>query len=338
VSLTPAEGAAVETTDLRKTYPNVEALSGVSLSIRRGEIFALLGPNGAGKTTWISIVCGLVRPTAGRAAVLGHDVIADAMAARRLIGLVPQEVNFDPFFTPREILAFQMGYYGLRADAVRIDEVLRAMDLLTKADANTRSLSGGMKRRLLIAKALVHRPPVLFLDEPTAGVDVGLRHDLWTYVRALRAEGTTIVLTTHYLEEAEQLADRVGVIDHGRLVSLDRPAELLAHHGHKQLRLTLRDPLGALAEADLPTPFAAAGLVVDPTRRVLTCRADAHMLPALLAAAASLRPPVVDIQTEQPSLEQVFLKLTGHGADAAPAQGDGADGKSNGKSNGRKAS
>ena len=329
----PNATVAVETTDLRKTYPKVEALSGVSLSIRRGEIFALLGPNGAGKTTRISIVCGLVRATAGRAAVLGHDVVADAMAARRLIGLVPQEVNFDPFFTPREILAFQMGYYGLRPDAARIDEVLAAMELLGKADANTRSLSGGMKRRLLIAKALVHRPPVLFLDEPTAGVDVGLRHDLWTYVRALRAEGTTIVLTTHYLEEAEELADRVGVIDHGVLVGLDRPAELLSRHGSKQLRLTLGQPLAAGAEAGLPAPFADAGATVDATRLIVTCRADARTLPALLAAAAALRPPVVDIQTEQPSLEQVFLKLTGGkggpGATAASATAEHANGKSN---------
>jgi ABC-2 type transport system ATP-binding protein len=333
VALTLPPPVAVETTDLRKTYPNVIALAGVSLAIRRGEIFALLGPNGAGKTTWISIVCGLVRPTAGRAAVLGHDVVGDAMAARRLIGLVPQEVNFDPFFTPREILAFQMGYYGLRPDAVRVDEVLGAMDLLSKANANTRSLSGGMKRRLLIAKALVHRPPVLFLDEPTAGVDVGLRHDLWTYVRALRAGGTTIVLTTHYLEEAEQLADRVGVIDHGTLVSLDRPADLLSRHGHKQLRLTLGEPLVEGAERALPAPFAAAGVTVDASRRVLTCRADANALPELLAAAASLRPPVVDIQTEQPSLEQVFLKLTGNHGDTKPAAA-----AASGKSPGRKAS
>jgi ABC-2 type transport system ATP-binding protein len=307
----PSPQPAVETIDLRKSYPTVEALAGVSLSIHPGEIFALLGPNGAGKTTWISIVCGLVRPSAGRATVLGHDVVADSMAARRSIGLVPQEINFDPFFTPREVLAFQMGYYGLRPRRARIDEVLRALDLTAKADVNTRALSGGMKRRLLIAKALVHEPAVLFLDEPTAGVDVGLRHDLWSYVRGLRAGGTTIVLTTHYLEEAEELADRVGVIDRGTLVSLDRPRELLARHGHKQLRLTLRAPLGDGAEGHLPPLFAAAGLTVDASRRVLTCRADSATLPQLLAAAAALEPFVVDIQTEQPSLEQVFLKLTG---------------------------
>ena len=181
--------AAVETVDLAKTYPKVEALRGLSLRIEPGEIFALLGPNGAGKTTWISIVCGLVRPTGGTARILGHDVVRDALAARRLVGLVPQEVNFDPFFTPREVLRFQMGYYGVPPDNARIDEVLAALDLTAKADTNTRALSGGMKRRLLIAKALVPRPRVAFLDEPTAGVDVALRHDLWSYVRTLRAQG-----------------------------------------------------------------------------------------------------------------------------------------------------
>src|SRR3954471_4265634 len=203
--------AAVETFALQKRYAGVDALAGVSLTIERGEIFALLGPNGAGKTTWISIVCGLVRATAGHARVLGHDVVRDSIAARKLVGLVPQEINFDPFFTPREVLSFQMGYYGQRPDPARIDEVLRALDLSAKADTNTRALSGGMKRRLLIGKALVHRPPVVFLDEPTAGVDVALRRDLWGYVRQLRQGGTTIVLTTHYLEEAEELADRVAV-------------------------------------------------------------------------------------------------------------------------------
>ena len=193
----PITTAAVETTDLAKRYPRVEALRGLTLRIEPGEIFALLGPNGAGKTTWISIVCGLVRPSGGTARVLGHDVVRDSLAARRQVGLVPQEVNFDPFFTPREVLRFQMGYFGVPPDDARIDEVLAALDLSAKADTNTRALSGGMKRRLLIAKALVPRPRVVFLDEPTAGVDVALRHDLWSYVRTLRAAGTTIVLTTH---------------------------------------------------------------------------------------------------------------------------------------------
>src|SRR2546423_6766228 len=229
--------AAVEAFGLAKTYPGrsrrppVEALRGVSLRIEPGEIFALLGPNGAGKTTWISIVCGLTRATSGHARVLGHDVVDDAMAARRVVGLVPQEINFDPFFTPREVLRFQMGYFGVPPSEARIDELLATMSLTQKADVTSRELSGGMRRRLLIAKALVHRPRVAFLDEPTAGVDIALRKDLWSYVRKLRAEGTTIVLTTHYLEEAEALADRVAVIDHGRLIAVDKPDVLLARHG-----------------------------------------------------------------------------------------------------------
>src|SRR3954466_6155039 len=232
-----SEVAAVETHGLRKHYPKVEALAGLSLGIAPGEIFALLGPNGAGKTTWISVVCGLVRASSGRAAVFGHDVVHDAVAARRLVGLVPQEVSFDPFFSPREALRFQMGYFGLRPDDARVDEVLAAMGLSSKADTNTRALSGGMKRRLLIAKALVHKPRVLFLDEPTAGVDVALRRDLWEYVRLLRAQGTTIVLTTHYLEEVEALADRVAVIGGGKLISLDTPKGLLLAHGRRRLRV-----------------------------------------------------------------------------------------------------
>jgi ABC-2 type transport system ATP-binding protein len=302
--------AAVETDDLHKQYPGVQALGGVSLAIERGEIFALLGPNGAGKTTWISIVCGLVRATSGAARVFGHDVVRDAIAARKQVGLVPQEVSFDPFFSPREALRFQMGYYGLRPDPARIDEVLAAMDLSAKADTNTRALSGGMKRRLLIAKALVHRPRVLFLDEPTAGVDVALRQDLWAYVRKLRSEGTTIVLTTHYLEEAEALADRVGVIDKGTLVCLDTPAGLLRKHGRRRLRVTLARALGA-GQAELPAALRDGGATVDAEGRVVTCPIDHQDLSPLLAAFAALPIPIADFTTEEPSLEQVFLQLVG---------------------------
>jgi ABC-2 type transport system ATP-binding protein len=307
---------AVETDGLKKRYGDLTALAGVSLSIEAGEIFALLGPNGAGKTTWISIVCGLVRATAGRARVMGHDVVRDPIAARKLVGLVPQEVNFDPFFTPREVLSFQMGYYGQPPDPARIDEVLRALDLHTKADTNTRALSGGMKRRLLIGKALVHRPRVVFLDEPTAGVDVALRRDLWSYVRRLRQEGTTIVLTTHYLEEAEALADRVAVIDHGQLVGLDTTAALLARFGNKQIRVRLTAPVaGVEATASslppLPAWLKEMGATVDATGFIVTCPLGGMALSALLARLGSLQPAVADIDTEQPSLEQVFLALTG---------------------------
>jgi ABC-2 type transport system ATP-binding protein len=300
--------AAAETVDLHKRYAGrsgeVHALRGVSLRIEPGEIFALLGPNGAGKTTWISIVCGLVRATSGRALVFGHDIAADALAARRHIGLVPQEVNFDPFFTAREVLRFQMGYYGQRPDDARIDDVLGAMNLAEKADVNTRELSGGMRRRLLIAKALVHRPRIAFLDEPTAGVDVALRRDLWAYVKRLRDEGTTIVLTTHYLEEAEALADRVAVIDHGRLITLDTPARLVAAHGRSHVRFTFAAPLDAV-----PPSLAAFGAVLD-NKSLLVPIPDGGPAP-LLAAAAALPTPVVELRTEQPSLEDVFLALTG---------------------------
>jgi ABC-2 type transport system ATP-binding protein len=306
---------AVETEALVKHYPRVEALRGVSLRIERGEIFAMLGPNGAGKTTWISVVCGLVRPTAGSARVLGHDVVRDSMAARRAVGLVPQEINFDPFFTSREVLRFQMGYYGVPANERRIDELLEAMDLTQKADANTRELSGGMRRRLLIAKALVHKPAVAFLDEPTAGVDLNLRRDLWAYVRRLREAGTTIVLTTHYLEEAEALADRVAVIDHGALVTLDKPAALVARHGRKRARFRLAQPLAS----ELPPALAAAGATLDETRSLVECPLPESGVAPLLQQVAQLG-AISDVTTAQPSLEDVFLALTGGGRREKKAQ------------------
>ena len=320
---------AVETDALEKRYPSqrrkgpsstskpspradVHALRGVSLRVEAGEIFALLGPNGAGKTTWISTVCGLVRPTAGRARVFGHDVITDSLAARRLIGLVPQEVNFDPFFTPREVLRFQLGYYGKPHDPARIDEVLAALNLLDKADATTRELSGGMRRRLLIAKALVHRPKVAFLDEPTAGVDVSLRRDLWAYVRQLREQGTTIVLTTHYLEEAEELADRVAVIDHGELISLGHPAELLRAHGRKRVHFTFA---AAIDPSVLSPELSALGATIDGAVLTAPIAEDQTgsdgTLQALVRLAGALPGHLVGLRTEQPSLEQVFLALTG---------------------------
>ena len=300
---------AVETDALVKRYPKVEALGGVSLTIEPGEIFALLGPNGAGKTTWISIVCGLTRATSGRARVLGHDVVEDAMAARRIVGLVPQEINFDPFFTPREVLRFQMGYFGVPPSEARIDELLSAMALGDKADVTSRELSGGMRRRLLIAKALVHRPRVAFLDEPTAGVDIALRKDLWSYVRRLRAEGTTIVLTTHYLEEAEELADRVAVIDRGKLIAVDRPDVLLKQHGKKQAFFRLAEPLAL----PLPDKLRALGATLDDARTTVSCPIDGDAS-EVLAAVAALPGRVLDMRTEQPSLEQVFLALTARDA------------------------
>jgi ABC-2 type transport system ATP-binding protein len=229
-------GAVVQIEGLHKRYGDLVALDRVDLEVRRGEIFGLLGPNGAGKTTLISIVAGLVRPTAGSARVLGHDVVRDYRFTRRAVGLVPQEINFDPFFTVEEALRFQAGYFDVRLTEERLAELLGALDLSAKRHTNARALSGGMKRRLLIGKALVHEPQVLFLDEPTAGVDVELRQNLWRYVRQLRQRGTTVVLTTHYLEEAEELADRVAVIDRGRLVLLQDKATLLADNQGRRLQ------------------------------------------------------------------------------------------------------
>jgi ABC-2 type transport system ATP-binding protein len=214
-----------------KRFGPLVALDRVDLDIRAGEIFGLLGPNGAGKTTLISIVAGLLRASEGEVRVLGRDVIRDYRFTRRAIGLVPQEINFDPFFTVEETLRIQAGYFDVRLSEQRLTEILEALDLGAKRTTNSRALSGGMKRRLLIGKALVHDPSVLFLDEPTAGVDVELRRSLWRYVRTLRDRGKTIVLTTHYLEEAEALADRVGVIDHGRLVVVEEKEALLRRHG-----------------------------------------------------------------------------------------------------------
>jgi ABC-2 type transport system ATP-binding protein len=238
----------VQLRHLAKRYGEVVALAGVDLDIVEGEIFGLLGPNGAGKTTLISIVAGLARASAGTATVLGHDVVRDYRFTRRAVGLVPQEINFDPFFTVEEALHFQAGYFGLRLSEARVVEILGALDLLEKRRVNARALSGGMKRRLLIAKALVHEPRVLFLDEPTAGVDVELRRALWAYVRELRARGTTVVLTTHYLEEAEALADRIGIIDHGRLLLVEDKKALLERHGGRSLEAVYVELVGKRQE------------------------------------------------------------------------------------------
>ncbi len=213
---------------VEKRYGALSALAGVTLDVRQGEFFGLLGPNGAGKTTLINIIAGLARASAGAVAVLGADVVADYRKARRMLGVVPQELVFDPFFTVRETLRFQSGYFGIRANDAWIDEVMHHLDLDEKANANMRSLSGGMKRRVLVAQALVHKPPVIVLDEPTAGVDVELRQGLWQFVRRLNRDGHTIVLTTHYLEEAEEHCQRIAMLKAGRVVALDTTQNLLA--------------------------------------------------------------------------------------------------------------
>lgn len=222
--------AAVSIVDVVKRFGALQALAGVSLEIPEGDFFGLLGPNGAGKTTLISSLAGLVRPDSGTLSVMGYDVIRDFREARRRLGVVPQELVFDPFFNVRETLRIQSGYFGIRKNDDWIDEILANLDLTGKADVNMRRLSGGMKRRVLVAQALVHKPPVIVLDEPTAGVDVELRQGLWQFIRRLNDEGHTIILTTHYLEEAEALCNRIGLMKQGRLVALDTTANLMAAH------------------------------------------------------------------------------------------------------------
>jgi ABC-2 type transport system ATP-binding protein len=297
--------------NVKKRFGAFEALSGVDLDIQRGEIFALLGPNGAGKTTLISIVAGLLRATEGTVRVLGRDVVADYRFTRQALGIVPQEINFDPFFSVEESLRIQAGYFGVELSEERLVEILGALDLLAKRSTGTRALSGGMKRRLLIGKALVHEPQVLFLDEPTAGVDVELRQALWRYVRLLRERGTTIVLTTHYLEEAEELADRVGVIDRGQLLLVEEKRALLRRHAGKTLRAALATPVGAL-----PPALAALGAQLEDGGRTVAVSVEpGASFGPLLAVFAAEGLSVQDLETSRMRLEEVFVRLLrGEGA------------------------
>ncbi|ATB44986.1 ABC transporter ATP-binding protein [Corallococcus macrosporus] len=297
---------ALELQGLSKRYGEFTALHTVDLAIRPGEIFALLGPNGAGKTTMIGSVCGLVKKSSGSIRVFGKDLDQDPVGPRYDIGLVPQEINFDPFFTVAESLRIQLGFYGRPADEARIDEVLTALNLHAKKDAYTRALSGGMKRRLLIAKALVHKPRLVFLDEPTAGVDVELRRDLWTYVRKLASEGTTIVLTTHYLEEAEELADRVGIINEGRLLMVEDKATLLRRFGERRVVITFEQPQPGLSEAG--KRFAAR---LSEDGRALTyverdgCAPSGELLRALYAEGQLIS----DVETRRSRMEDVLIEI-----------------------------
>ncbi len=297
---------------LTKRYGSTVALDHVDLDVQRGEIFALLGPNGAGKTTLINIVAGLTRPTSGSARVLGHDVIDDYRFTRRAVGLVPQEINFDPFFTVSEALRFQAGYFGVRLTEDRLAEILQALDLWTKRDAGSRTLSGGMKRRLLIGKALVHAPQVLFLDEPTAGVDVEMRQSLWRYVRTLQARGTSIVLTTHYLEEAEELAERIAIVDHGKLLLTERKEDLLRRYSEKTLTISLTARLVTLPESlrTIGAQLAANGLSLSITAP------PGEDLGRALAAVAAAGVAVRDVETHRARLEDIFVSLLHQGAAA----------------------
>jgi ABC-2 type transport system ATP-binding protein len=292
--------AAIQVNSVSKRYGSLVALDHVDLVINEGEFFGLLGPNGAGKTTLISIIAGLVHASSGRVAIMGHDVVDDFRAARLSVGVVPQELAFDPFFTVRETLAFQSGYFGLRGNDAWIDEVLENLGLATKADANTRALSGGMKRRLLVAQALVHKPPVIVLDEPTAGVDVELRQTLWDFVRRLNREGHTIVLTTHYLEEAQALCGRIAMLKGGQIVALDTTRALLARFAG--LQLTMR-PRGT-------PPASVLAHRIDERDGVLTLRL-AHSVDVgrVLAECAAAGCIVEDLEVGRADLEDVFLQL-----------------------------
>ena len=281
----------------------MRALAGVSLEVEEGEFFGLLGPNGAGKTTLINIIAGLVRADTGAARVMGADVVSDYRRARRMLGVVPQELVFDPFFTVRETLRLQSGYYGLRHNDAWIDEVMHHLDLTAKADANMRALSGGMKRRVLVAQALVHKPPVIVLDEPTAGVDVELRQGLWQFVRRMNREGHTIVLTTHYLEEAETQCSRIAMLKDGRIAALDTTRNLLGNFSGVELRLHLeRDAL----------PPGLPGRVLESDGanfklRLANYRELEDALVRLREAGVAIR----ELELHPPDLEEVFLRLTG---------------------------
>jgi ABC-2 type transport system ATP-binding protein len=311
---------AVRLRGATKRYGAFTALDDVTLDIHRGEVFALLGPNGAGKTTLISLVAGTALATSGTVEVLGKDVVREYRSTRRAVGLVPQEINFDPFFTVEETLRFQAGYFGVRLPEARIGEILGNLSLLDKRHANARQLSGGMKRRLLIAKALVHEPPVLFLDEPTAGVDVELRRDLWTYVKRLAAAGTTVVLTTHYLEEAEELADRIGVIKNGRLLVVEDKKELIARYSKRTVRLALEEPA-----LELPASLRLSGAsLVEEGRALLLAPRIGEALGASLTAVAASGLRVADVQTREPRLETVILELLRSPTPLVHVQGNGA--------------
>jgi len=300
---------AISISHLCKTYASgFQALKDINLDISHGEIFALLGPNGAGKTTLINIVCGIVKPTSGSVTVNGHDIIADYRAARAMIGLVPQELTTDAFETPPATMRFSRGLFGKRPNPAHIETVLKQLSLWDKKDARIVTLSGGMKRRLLIAKALAHEPQILFLDEPTAGVDVELRKDMWQLVRVLRAAGVTIILTTHYIEEAEEMADRVGVINKGEIILVEDKSELMRKLGKKHLKLELRERIDAV-------PVALAGYqlsLADGGKELIytyDTKGERTGITTLLDELRQAGIRFKDLQTTQSSLEDIFVGL-----------------------------
>jgi len=305
--------SAISISNLTKTYANGQhALKGVSLDISAGEIFALLGPNGAGKTTLISIVCGIVRRTSGSVLVEGHDNERQYRAARERIGLVPQELAIEAFETVRAAAAFSRGLFGRAPDPAHIERVLRDLSLWDRRDDTLMTLSGGMKRRVMIAKALAHEPRILFLDEPTAGVDVELRRDMWALVRRLRDQGVTIILTTHYIDEAEEMADRIGVVNHGELIVVDEKKALMKKLGKRQLTLTLQEPLAAVPPglADWKLELAGNGHELQFT---FDAAHEHSGISPLLRRIEQLGISWRDLNTRESSLEEIFVSLVGRG-------------------------
>jgi ABC-2 type transport system ATP-binding protein len=307
--MTETDKAIISIRGLTKTYKGGhQALKGIDLDIRQGEILALLGPNGAGKTTLISTICGLVTPTSGTVTVGGHDIIKDYRATRKLIGLVPQELTLGAFDVVIDTVRFSRGLFGLTPDDTKIDEILTDLTLMDKRQDMVSRLSGGMKRRVLIAKALAHEPRVLFLDEPTAGVDVELRKDMWALVEKLRQDGVTIILTTHYIEEAEEIADRVGVISDGRLLVIDDKANLMDSLGRKQLMVDLKSPI-----SKLPGSLTAFDVELSEDGQRITYTFDTQVertgITALLQAINGAGLSLKDLNTSQSSLEDIFVNL-----------------------------
>jgi ABC-2 type transport system ATP-binding protein len=301
---------AIEIREVHKRFGSLHALRGVDLRVEQGEFFALLGPNGAGKTTLINILAGLSRATQGYSRVMGHDVVADYRNARRSLGVVPQELVYDAFFTVREMLRFQSGYFGLRKNDAWIDELLHNLGLTDKADIYTRLLSGGMKRRVLVAQALVHKPPVIVLDEPTAGVDVELRQNLWEFIRRLNRDGHTIVLTTHYLEEAETLCSRIAMLKQGQVIALDTTHNLLNAHAATQVRIRLNP--NRLPDALRPL------LVAEEAGCFRLALKDYSGLEGVLASLREANVAVDELEVSKPDLEEVFLQIMGRsGKEAA---------------------
>jgi len=301
--------AAIQIDNVHKHYGNVHALKGMSLTIQQGEFFGLLGPNGAGKSTLINIIAGLTRMDSGHVTVMGHDVVKSYRQSRHSLGVVPQELVYDPFFNVRELLRIQAGYFGKgRGIEPWIDALLEGLSLTDKADVNMQALSGGMKRRVLIAQALVHKPPVVILDEPTAGVDVELRNSLWQFVQMLHRQGHTIVLTTHYLEEAENLCERIAIINEGEIVALDSKDALLARGVGKSCKviITLAQPL-----AEIPVVLRDKIKTQELNRIVFTLQRDSDSIMALIDSLRGAGAEILDIKTEDADLEDVFIELIG---------------------------